>query len=107
MNPKTSVNPQVPFVVNVDPIIAPLLPDYLANRRKDVQRLGELLAAKDFGGLRKLGHNLRGSAGAYGLPPLSDLGARIEDAAQVQDVATISAALEDLALFLQTVKLAP
>jgi len=103
----TTVNPKSPYVVKVDPLIAPLLPEYLRNREKDLQRLLEALAGKDFAVLRKLGHNMRGSAGAYGLPPLSEIGARIEDAAQAQDPAPIGAALEDMRVFLQTVKLSP
>jgi len=102
-----TVNPQSPYVVEVDPLVAPLVPGYLKNREADVPRLREALAAKDFALLRKLGHNMRGSAGAYGLPPLSEIGARIEDAAQAQDGAPIGPALEDLQQFLQAVKLPP
>src|SRR5687767_13522102 len=103
MNNKTTVNPQSPYVVQVDPLIAPLVPGYLENRAKDLQRLADALAAKDFATLRKLGHNMRGSAGAYGLPPLSEIGARIEEAAQAADAVALGAALEDLRLFLQSV----
>ena len=104
-NHTTTTNPQSPYVVQVDPLIAPLVPGYLENRRKDAQRIAELLAANDFAALRKLGHNVRGSAGAYGLPPLSEIGARIEAAALAADAGAIDAALEDLKLFLQNVKL--
>jgi HPt (histidine-containing phosphotransfer) domain-containing protein len=103
----TTVNPKSPYVVKVDPIVAPLVPGYLKNREKDLQRLQEALAAKDFPTLRKLGHNMRGSAGAYGLPPLSEIAGRIEDAAQKQDAGPIGPALDDMRLFLQTVKFAP
>ena len=107
MNKNTAVDPQAPYVVNVDPLIAPLVPGYLSNRATDLQRMRDALAAKDFPALRKLGHNLRGSAGAYGLPPLSEIGGRIEDAAVAQDGAPIGTALEELHQFLQVVKLSP
>jgi len=94
-----------PYFVQVDPLIAPLVPGYLENRAKDTQRIADLLAAKDFATLRKLGHNMKGSAGAYGLPPLSEIGSRIEVAAQAADGAAIGAALEELRKFLQNVKL--
>ena len=99
------MDPQSPYVVQVDPLIAPLVPGYLENRAKDTQRIADLLAAKDFAALRKLGHNMKGSAGAYGLAPLSAVGARIEDAAVASDAAAIGAALEELRRFLQNVKL--
>ncbi len=99
-----NVNPQSPYLVQVDPLIAPLVPGYLKNRGEDVQRIAGLLAAKDFAALRKLGHNMRGSAGAYGLAPLSEIGARIEAAAQAADGPAIGAAVEEMGRFLQNVK---
>ena len=96
-----------PYVIQVPPVIAPLVPEYLRNREKDVETMQALLAAGDLAQLRRLGHNLRGSAGAYGVPPLSVLGGRIEDAALASDLAAIGTALEELRAFLRTVKLAP
>ena len=95
------------FVARPDPLIAPLVPGYLKNRGHDVDRIEQALAAKDFAELRKLGHNMRGSAGGYGLPPLSQIGGRIEDAAVASDAAAIGAALDEMRHFLKTVKLAP
>jgi len=103
----TSVNPRLPYIVKADPLLMPLIPEYLVNRGKDLQTLLDALTRNDFAVLRKLGHNMRGSAGAYGLPPLSEIGARIEDAAQAQDAGAIGPALEDLKVFLQRVKLPP
>lgn len=102
-----SGTPPSPYLLKVDPIVAPLVPDYVKNREKDLQRLTDALAAGDFATLRKVGHNIRGSAGAYGLPPLSTIGARIEDAAQALDAAPIGPALEDMRLFLLNVKFVP
>jgi HPt (histidine-containing phosphotransfer) domain-containing protein len=97
-------NPESPYTVQVDPLIAPLVPGYLKSRGEDVQRIAGLLAAKDFAALRKLGHNMRGSAGAYGLAPLSAIGTRIESAAVASDGAAIGAAVEEMGRFLQNVK---
>lgn len=93
------------YLVKVDPLIAPLVPDYLKNRAADVQKLEAALAARDFGVLRKIGHNLRGSAGAYGLPPLSDIGARIEEAAVAQDLGAVASALDAMRQFLLAVRM--
>ena len=93
------------YVVQADPLVLPLVPDYLKNRANDVQRLRAALAAADFGVLRKIGHNMRGSAGAYGVPPLSEIGGRVEDAALKRDAAAIAAAVDDMERFLQGVKM--
>jgi HPt (histidine-containing phosphotransfer) domain-containing protein len=95
------------YVVQADPLVLPLVPEYLRNRNADLPRLRAALVAKDFPLLRKLGHNMRGSAGAYGLPPLSDIGGRIEDAALKRDADAIGPALDDMQRFLQTVKMPP
>jgi len=102
---KNNTNPPAPYVVQVDPLIAPLVPGYLKSRNDDLQRIAAWLAAKDFAALRKLGHNLRGSAGAYGLAPLSEIGTRIEAAAQASDGAAIGVELEEMGRFLQNVKI--
>ena len=94
-----------PYVVQADPLVLPLVPDYLKNRAADLNKLDAALAARDYAVLRKVGHNLRGSAGAYGLPPLSEIGARLEDAAVQQDAAALAPAIEDMRRFLATVKL--
>ncbi|MGH8481556.1 MAG: Hpt domain-containing protein [Nevskiaceae bacterium] len=54
-----------------------------------------------------MGHNLRGSAGAYGLPPLTEIGGRIEDAALKQDLAALAPAIAEMRRFLQAVKVPP
>jgi HPt (histidine-containing phosphotransfer) domain-containing protein len=104
---KTGINPRMPFVVKCDPLLLPLIPDYLQNRRRDVDRLTEALARKDFAALRKIGHDMAGSGGAYGLPPLSELGKLIEDAALAGDPMRIEMATADLQVFLDMVKMPP
>ncbi|MGH8443367.1 MAG: Hpt domain-containing protein [Nevskiaceae bacterium] len=101
------MNDSPPFVARPDPLIAPLVPGYLKNREQDLGKIEQALAARDFAGLRRLGHNMRGSAGGYGLPPLSQIGGRIEDAAVANDAAAIGTALDEMRGFLKTVKLAP
>ena len=93
------------YLVNADPLILPLVPEYLRNRAADLPKLDAALAAGDFALLRKLGHNMRGSAGAYGLPPLSEIGARMEDAALAHDASGLQAAIAGMREFLQAVKL--
>ena len=93
------------YIVQADPLVLPLVPDYLKNRANDVQRLRAALAAGDLPLLRKIGHNMRGSAGAYGIPPLSDIGGRIEDAALKQDAAAIAPVVDELEQFLKTVRM--
>lgn len=107
MEEKTGINPRVPFVIKADPLLQPLIPEYLKNRRLDLQRLADGLARKDFSALRKVGHDMAGSGGAYGLAPISEIGRRIEEGALAGNPAPIQEATADLQVFLDTVKLPP
>ena len=107
MTEPTGKNPTVPFIVEVHPRMRPLIPEYLKNRVDDLQRLADGIERKDFDALRMLGHNMAGSGGGYGLPPVSDLGRQIEDAAIAGDVARLRGATQALKSFLATVKLPP
>lgn len=104
---ETGGNPIVPFVVNVHPRMKPLIPDYLKNRVDDLQRLADGIERKDFTALRTLGHNMAGSGGGYGMPPVSEIGRAIEDAALAGNVAQLRAATQALKSFLASVKLPP
>ena len=100
-----AVPPDAPYRVQADPLVLPLVPGYLANRATELPKLDAALVARDFALLRKIGHNLRGSAGAYGLPPLSEIGARIEDGAVAQDAGALTQTLDELRRFLKVVEL--
>lgn len=96
-----------PYVPDADPVILSLLPGYLENRRQDPGKIRAALAAQDFTQLRQLGHNLKGSGGAYGLPPISEFGAEIEQAALAKEAGRIQAAVDALEAFLTRVRLTP
>lgn len=69
------------LVQSADPAIRQLLPGYVANRHADLDQLQAGLEHEDSVVLRRIGHNLKGSGAAYGLPPVSRLGADMERAA--------------------------
>lgn len=69
------------LVESADPAVRQLLPGYVANRHADLDQLQAGLENEDSVVLRRIGHNLKGSGAAYGLPPVSRLGADMEQAA--------------------------
>jgi len=72
-------------VNDVDPDLVDLLPGYLRRRRRDERALREALHAGDFETVRRIGHNLKGSGGAYGLPEVSAIGRELEGAGRGRD----------------------
>ena len=77
-----------------------LLERYLARRQAELPALEAAANRKDYELLRRLGHNLHGSGSAYGLDPISRLGASLELAAERGEDEKVAAALRDLAVFL-------
>lgn len=83
-------------IESIDPVVSGLLPGYLARREAELGRLQDLLASGSFAEIKLLGHNLSGSGGAYGLPELTHIGRRIEDAAGDADAPALQAELKRL-----------
>lgn len=88
------------ITVRLEPGLAGLIPGFLANRRADLGRIGELLAAQDGPALQRIGHNLKGCGSVYGFDPISEFGARLEHAAISGDFAAAAATREQLADYL-------
>jgi HPt (histidine-containing phosphotransfer) domain-containing protein len=76
------------FLPNLDPAVQRLLPTYLANRRSEVAALRAAAERGDRDTLRRHGHDLRGSGGAYGVPGIQRLGEQLEVAAGAADYST-------------------
>jgi signal transduction histidine kinase len=73
----------------IPPDLADLAEEYLTNRRSDAAALLEAARSGDFTGARRRGHNMKGSGAGYGFPQVSELGKRIERAAEAGDAEAI------------------
>ena len=87
----------------IDNVVRGLLPGYLARRREELHKLKELLALERYEDVRLIGHNLSGSGGAYGLPPLTDIGRELETHAAAENSADIEVQLQTMAAFLDQI----
>lgn len=90
-------------LADVDPIVRGLLPGYLARRREELATLAALLAEKRYTELGRIGHNLSGSGGAYGLQGLTDIGRSIELAADSADDDRLAELVAGMSEFLDRV----
>lgn len=95
------------IVVHVDPELADMIPLFLENRARDLALLRAAMARNDLEGARKTGHTLKGVGGSYGFAAISEVGRRIEDAAEEGQGDRVSAAIEELADYLGRVRVAP
>ena len=76
-----------------------LVPQYLASKEKQIEEARAALATRDFGPIRRFGHNLKGTGRGYGFPPIEEMGKEIERAAQQADPNRIAEQLEALHCF--------
>jgi HPt (histidine-containing phosphotransfer) domain-containing protein len=69
-------------IVEVDADLADLVPNFLANRQKDLQQIAIALEKADNNALRIIGHNMKGVGGGYGFGDITEFGKQIEAAAK-------------------------
>ena len=67
-----------------------LVPQYLASKEKQIEEARAALASRDFGPIRRFGHNLKGTGRGYGFPSIEDMGTEIERAATQADASRIA-----------------
>ena len=88
----------------LEPSIAALAPRYLKNVEKELNKLDAAQTAEDYPCLQRIGHNLNGTGGSFGFPRITELGARVEQAAKDRAIDEIRPAIDELASYLQQVQ---
>jgi hypothetical protein len=68
--------------LRAEPSVKELLPGFLENRRRDLERLREALHAGDLAAIRDLGQNIRCFSRVYGFDELTEMGEEIRSAAE-------------------------
>jgi CheY-like chemotaxis protein len=80
-----------------------LIPGYLANCRKNLLTLADVVANADLDAARVIGHGMKGCGQGYGFAAITEIGREIEHAAAGLDAAGVSAQLVRLEDFLSRV----
>ena len=96
-----------PFTITVDKDIIDLAEGFLRNRRVQALRARVAVEAGDLESLRRIGHELKGTAGSYGFRDLSAIGAALEAAAEAGDLPGCRHASDRMLDFLDRVAIAP
>ncbi len=89
----------LPGTIPVSEQVMALVPQYLASKEKQIEEARSALASRDFGPIRRFGHNLKGTGRGYGFPPIEELGREIERAAAQGDPNRIVEQLDALHRF--------
>lgn len=96
-----------PEVITIeDPEIAPLIPEFMENRRADVVAFRDALRTGDYARIQSSAHKMKGSGRGYGFTVVSRIGAELELAAHQQKVGKMSALIDELDAYLSKVHVA-
>lgn len=96
-----SENEKIEVLIPED--LAPLIPQYLNNKRADLKTLKEALERKDRKTVEEVAHLIKGSGASYGFQSLSTLAAEMESMAKKNDFESLSRLIEKLDHFLSHV----
>lgn len=85
--------------IKLDSFYKDLTPDYINERREEVDNLKALVNSQNWIELKVLFHRLAGSAGSYGLQILTDHAAVIEDSLEKENFSKVES---EFAAYLQS-----
>ena len=91
-------------IAHVDSDMEELIPGYLENRWADIRAVNAGLEQGNFETIRILGHDMKGTGAGYGFNPITDIGARLEQAAKDQNQEEIRTLVGGLTSYLERVE---
>jgi HPt (histidine-containing phosphotransfer) domain-containing protein len=92
------------IVVQVDPDLRELIPDFLARRRREAEMAATAFPTRDYETLRQLGHTMKGVGGSFGFDAITEMGHELETAALARDDERIRTCLVAFTGYLERVE---
>lgn len=92
------------LVVQPDPDLADLIPDFLNNRRNDMTEIESAISRTDFEFIRRTAHTLKGICRPYGFIYLETLSKRLEVAGQDENLAEVKNIAAEMSEYLDRVQ---
>jgi len=93
-----------PITVKIDPILAELVPKFLARCKQTVAEFHAAAESGDLEVARRIGHALFGTASSYGFHEMAAIGKEIERAAQNRDFDALKGLAERLDVHVDCVR---
>lgn len=103
----TAACPELPKTeaFDIEESIQDLIPEYLENRRKDLEKMAKALKESDLAAIELIAHRIKGSGECYGFKMISELGQEIERSAQEQNPGNINSLLKEFESYLEAIRL--
>lgn len=91
--------------VYVDRDLEEIIPQFLENRKQDIERLRRALYESDFSTVKFLGHNMKGSGSGYGFHEVSRIGLALEEASAKEETEEVQALVDELESYMGSVEI--
>ena len=98
------VEPPASVTLDIDPVLADLVPGYVREKRRQMADLRRLVTDGDMDRLKRIAHNIKGTGASYGIPDVTRLGRALETAGQQGDAPMVSSLIEELDALLARVQ---
>ncbi len=91
--------------VVVDSDLKEIIPLFFDNRESDIKNLKEHLANENYDKIEQIGHQLKGAGGSYGFDYITEIGKKIENLANKNNVKEIEQLIDELESYMNTVEI--
>lgn len=91
-------------VIEVEPDLIDLIPDFLTRKRGDLQSLKNALESGDLATITALGHKIKGEGGSFGFDVMSEIGAGLEATGKKGDRESARQLVSDLSEYLEKIE---
>ena len=93
------------IIVEVEADLADLVPNFLANRQKDLKLIMAALENANDDALLIIGHNMKGVGGGYGFGDITEFGKHLEVAAKDKNHAAVRDLLQQYQHYLANIEI--
>ena len=92
------------IVVHLDPLIKDIVDDFLQHRRENASAISEALETGDLEIVGDIGHDIEGTAGAFGFKEMGLIGRSLQQAARDASLGEIETLAEELTSYLSRLR---
>ncbi|MBC7458692.1 MAG: Hpt domain-containing protein [Bdellovibrionaceae bacterium] len=91
--------------ISVEQMLEDLIPNFLKNKRADLEILTQALREQDYEKVKKIGHNWKGACSSYGFIYLGEVGKQFEILAAHKDQEKLMTLITSLPKYLNNIKI--
>lgn len=97
-------NPGDEIIVKLDPLIKDIVADFLQHRKENASAITEAIKLSDFETVGDIGHDIEGTAGAFGFKEMGLIGRSLQQAARESSLVNVKSLAEELTSYLERLR---